>query len=167
MNQKTREVSALALLVLGAAVVLKAVLPVRLPLVRLALGAALVWAGASLLSGRSLSLGGEERREERAPEGCPEWRCSLGKRTVDLTNTDEMPQAVRVSALLGTVTVRLPVDAAATVSAHTLCGLMALPGEKCLVLGERSYSCGSRADSAPKLLVEARCVLGRVRFIMG
>ena len=70
-------------------------------------------------------------------------------------------------AVLGTVTVRLPVDACARVQARALLGLVEPPDGKTLFLGQQAVSCGAQAADAPVVRLDADSILGRVKLILG
>ena len=113
---KVREVSGYALLALGVILLVEMFLPIDLPLAGTACAVLLVWAGACLMTGRRLAFGAESEEDAR-PEGEPQVRqCVLRRETIDLTDTDRLPEYLQLRAFLGGITVRLPVDAQVTVS---------------------------------------------------
>lgn len=164
---KVREVSGYALLALGAILLVELFLPIELPLAGTACAVLLVWAGACLMTGRRLAFGAEPEESGR-PECAPQVRqCVLRRETVDLTDTDNLPEYLQLRAFLGEITVRLPVDAQVTVVKEGLACLIRTPDGVATLLGEEHMQCGSRDESAPRLYVEAHALLGGVRFTLG
>ena len=164
---KVREVSGYALLALGAILLMELFLPIDLPLAGTACAVLLVWAGACLMSGRHLAFGAEPEESGR-PECAPQIRqCVLRRETIDLTDTDHLPEYLQLRAFLGEITVRLPVDAQVTVVKEGLACLIRTPDGVATLLGEERMQCGSRDESAPRLYVEAHALLGGVRFTLG
>ena len=167
MKHSAKQIGVLALVILGAVLLIKFLLPLRVPLAILAMLALLVWAGVYARSGRPLSLGFGEGALEPIGGDAPAHLCMLGSQTLDLTNTDTLPPGVKVTAVLGTVTVRLPVDACARVQARALLGLVEPPDGKMLFLGREAVSCGAQAADAPVVRLDADSILGRVKLILG
>lgn len=164
---KVREISGYALLALGAILLAELFLPIHLPLAGTACAVLLVWAGACLTAGRRLAFGMESEQDER-PAGAPQVRqCVLRRETLDLTDTAHLPEYLQLRAFLGSVTVRLPVDAQVTVVREGLACLIESPDGSTTLLGRERTRCGSRDESAPRLYVEACAVLGAVRFTLG
>jgi len=154
----------------GAVLLVNLFLPVRLPLAEIACAVLLIWAGCCLLQGKRLNFDGEE---EAQPEtGRPDTqpltkRCVLRQDVLDLTDTDSLPEYVQVRSLMGSITVRLPVDAQITLVKNGLAGLVRTPGGQITLLGEETITCGSRDERAPRLYVEAHALLGEIRFLLG
>lgn len=164
---KVREISGYALLALGAILLAELFLPIHLPLAGTACAVLLVWAGACLTAGRRLAFGMDSEQDER-PAGAPQVRqCVLRRETLDLTDTAHLPEYLQLRAFLGSVTVRLPVDAQVTVVREGLACLIESPDGSATLLGRERTRCGSRDESAPRLYVEACAVLGAVRFTLG
>ena len=119
------------------------------------------------MSGRRLAFGAEPEESGR-PECAPQIRqCVLRRETIDLTDTDHLPEYLQLRAFLGEITVRLPVDAQVTVVKEGLACLIRTPDGVATLLGEERMQCGSRDESAPRLYVEAHALLGGVRFTLG
>lgn len=164
---KVREISGYALLFVGCVLFLELLLPVRLPLVLTACAVFLIWAGACLTTGKRLVLGAEPVEPEH-PEGQPLVRqCVLQRGTIDLTDVAQLPEYVQVRAFLGSVTVRLPVDAQVVVQKEGLMCLLTTPDSRATLLGEDRMTCGSHDQSAPRLYLEAYACLGAIRLVLG
>lgn len=164
---KMREISGYALLALGAILLVDLFLPVHLPLAGIAIAVLLIWAGACLMSGQRLAFGAAPEESERPASPPQVSTCVLRRETIDLTDTASLPEYVQVRAFLGEITVRLPVDAQITVVREGIACLIKGPDAGTVVLGEERMQCGSRDESAPRLYVEARAILGTIRFTLG
>ena len=165
---KVREITGLAIALMGAVLLVNLFLPVWLPLAEIACAVLLIWAGCCLLQGQRLSLFSEEETETVPPQSQPlVKKCLACREMLDLTDTDNLPEYVRVQSILGSVTVRLPVDAQITLVKNGLVGLVRAPGGRITLLGEDQSVCGSFDECAPRLYVEAHALLGEVRLLMG
>ena len=166
---KVRKMSGLAIVLLGAILLVNLFLPVQLPLAGVACAVLLIWAGCCLIKGKRLTFDDADAPEEsHRPDAQPQLRRCIGCREViDLTDTDNLAEYVQVQAVLGSVTVRLPVDAQITLLKSGLVGLVRSPDGQITLLGEEEISCGSRDECAPRLYVEAQALLGEVRFLLG
>jgi predicted membrane protein len=161
------------LILFGAAVVLKAVFRIDIPLGRILIAILLISWGIVLLSGRRFWHGGrwDDGKDsavffsgEVVDEGPlkEEYSVFFGSRRIDLREVDlsEGPK-IRVNAVFGSIRVTIPDDIPVEVRSETAFGTTRLPDGETAAFGDSAYrNRKAREGSVPITRLETSVVFG-------
>jgi predicted membrane protein len=150
---------------LGAAVIVKAVYHINVPVFRIFLGLLIIAFGIQML------LGGAFRRKEtiafqegalRANGNQKEYSVMFGKGAIDLSGVQIGEKSVRVdvSAVFGAATLRLSPDTPALIRASTAFGWVRMPDGNNASFGTYVYTTKSYRENAPHLVINSNVVFG-------
>lgn len=167
----------LLLVVGGAAIVLKQVLHVDLPLFRVACGLLFVWTGLSLLSQSfGLSIPGPLAWDEHTMvlshgevdmDGERELNVIFSNGTIDLRTAHARipPAPVEINTVFGSTTILYDPSVPLYVDASSAFGLMELPNHDTFAFGDRMWQSAGYDSSRPAIRVKATSVFGSCHFV--
>jgi predicted membrane protein len=167
----------LILVLAGTAIVLKQVLHVELPLVRVAFGVLFVWTGLSLLSqsfGRPIPapLAWDDHtlllsHGEVDADADRELNVIFANGTIDLRTVpaSNPPRAVEVNTVFGNTTVLYDASVPLHVDASSAFGVVELPNHETVAFGDRQWNSSGYEGGRPGLAVKASSVFGACRFV--
>lgn len=160
----------------GTTIVLKQVLHVDLPLVRVAFGLLFVWTGLSLLSqsfglavpaplawdNRSLVLS----HGEVDVDADRELNVIFASGTIDLRTVPAVnpPRAVEINTVFGNATILYDASAPLSVDASSAFGFVELPNHETVSFGDRAWHSPGSEDR-PRVAVKVSSVFGACRFV--
>ena len=161
----------------GTAIVLKQVLHVDLPLVRVAFGVLFVWTGLSLLSQSfGLSIPAPLAWNDHSlvlshgevdVDGDRELNVIFANGTIDLRTVPAAnpPRAVEINTVFGNATILYDASVPLSVDASSAFGVVELPNHETVAFGDRAWRSTGYDAARPGIAVKASSVFGACRFV--
>jgi predicted membrane protein len=160
------------LVLLGTAIILKAVYHIEVPVFRIFLGLLVVAFGLRLLFGgfghhRHKDTIAFEEGVMEASENQKEYNIIFGRGTVDLRDlvVGEKSMRVEINTLFGAATVRLNPNVPARIRANTAFGGIRLPDANNAAFGTYVYSTKDFNESSPHLVINVNVVFGGMEIV--
>ena len=157
------------LVFIGAAVILKAVFHINIPIFRLFFAFLFIYIGIRIL------MGSVYRRTpgfckqaavltESAKNASQEYNTVFGKRTVDLTGIAlaDKNENVECNAVMGALTIRLKSSTPTVVECNAIFGDIRTPDGDNLSFGSRTYQNEAYLPDKPHVRLEVNAVFGNV-----
>ncbi len=159
------------LVLIGVAVILKAVFHITIPIARLIFGFIIILFGIQVLfggfRGRTKSSIFFEEGEIAAHETRNEYNVIFGRGTVNLRNLELQGQnrKIEINAIFGGADVQLPDTIPVKVRGSSVFGAVRAPDGNTAVFGDANYATEGLSENQPYLLVEANAVFGSVEIV--
>lgn len=159
----------LLLVLIGVAIVVKAVFHVNIPILRLFFAFLFIYIGVRLLLGscswrRPSGCCGPVVVTDRAESGSREYNTVFGKRTIDLTGVElkDKDERVECNAVMGALKINIKSSTPTVVEGNAVFGDIRLPDGDDFSFGSRTYRNEAYAPDKPHLRIQVNAVFGNV-----